>query len=104
MFDIDHTLIFAIDKNLNPNLMAELSGKTDIHNMRIPTGPGRTHEMWLVVRNGVKEMLEFIAPFCNIYAYSHGLKNYIHAILKIIDPEERYFKDRQNTVLAPKDQ
>jgi hypothetical protein len=36
-------------------------------------------------------MFEFLLPFCTFYAYSHGLKDYIHKILSIIDPEERYF-------------
>jgi hypothetical protein len=36
VFDIDHTLIFAIDKALNPNLMAELNGKSDIVEMKVP--------------------------------------------------------------------
>ena len=40
VFDVDHTLIFAIDKALNPNLMAELNGKSDIVEMKVPC-PGR---------------------------------------------------------------
>lgn len=60
--------------------------------------------MWLVIRNGVTEMLEYLSPFCNIYAYSHGLKGYIDTILTIIDPEEKYFLERESRVLAPRDQ
>ena len=47
--------------------------------------------MWLVVRFGVYEMLDYLNTFCNFYVYSHGLKEYIAEILKAIDPEEKYF-------------
>lgn len=59
--------------------------------------------MWLVVRYGVLEMLEYLSTFCNFYVYSHGLKAYIDVILEKLDPEGKYFKDRHATVLAPKD-
>lgn len=59
--------------------------------------------MWLIVRIGVPEMLQYMSTFCNFYVYSHGFKEYILAILNIIDPEEKYFKNREVTVLAPKD-
>ena len=46
-------------------------------------------------------MLEYLSTFCKFYVYSHGLKSYIVEILKKIDPDEKYFKDRHITVLAP---
>ncbi len=46
-------------------------------------------------------MLEHLGEFCNFYVYSHGLKHYIQEILKNLDPEERWFKDRGVRVLAP---
>lgn len=60
--------------------------------------------MWLVVRFGVYEMLDYLITFSNFYVYSHGLKQYIFEILKAIDPEEKYFKNRKFTVVAPRDQ
>ena len=57
--------------------------------------------MIIVVREGVQEMLEHLSGYCNFYVYSHGLKDYIMKILEVIDPEEKYFKDRKRTVLAP---
>lgn len=60
--------------------------------------------MWLIVRYGVHEMLQYLSTFCNFYVYSHGFKEYIMAILNIIDPEEKFFKNREYTVVAPKDQ
>ena len=60
--------------------------------------------MWLIVRFGVHEMLEYLSSFCNFYVYSHGFKEYIMEILNKIDPEEKYFKNREQTVVAPKDQ
>jgi len=59
--------------------------------------------MTLIVRDGVYEMLEFLAPFCTFFAYSHGLKDYILAILNILDPYERFFLKRSERVLAPID-
>ena len=49
-------------------------------------------------------MLELLSEFCNLYVYSHGMRNYILEVLKVIDPEEKFFKDRDRTVLAPKDE
>ena len=60
--------------------------------------------MWLIVRYGVYEMLDYLQTFSNFYVYSHGFHHYIENILKLIDPDEKYFKDRENTVIAPKDQ
>jgi hypothetical protein len=59
--------------------------------------------MWIVVRYGVPEMLEYLHTFCNFYVYSHGLKSYVHEILKKLDPENKYFTDREKTFLAPVD-
>lgn len=59
--------------------------------------------MTLVIREGVYEMLEYLASFCNLYAYSHGLKDYIMAILNVIDPYEKFFMKRSERVVAPVD-
>jgi len=60
-------------------------------------------EMTLVVREGVYEMLEFLKPFCNFFAYSHGLKDYIEKIIEQIDPYHRFFEQRSERVMAPVD-
>jgi hypothetical protein len=60
--------------------------------------------MWLIVRYGVPEALEYLSKFCNFYVYSHGLRHYIDEILKYLDPDEKYFIDRDWKVLAPHDQ
>jgi len=102
VFDIDHTLVFALEKSAYPNLDHE-HGKQwgkNLHTLSLAGG----YEMWLVVRFGTLQALEYLSTFCNFYAYSHGLNHYIHAILKLIDPEEKYFKNRDETVLAPRDQ
>jgi hypothetical protein len=57
--------------------------------------------MWLIIRYGVPQALEYLSKFCNFYVYSHGLSHYIDEILKLIDPNEKYFKNREFTVLAP---
>jgi len=58
--------------------------------------------MWLIIRYGVYEMLEYLSTFCNFYVYSHGFREYIMTILDVLDPEEEFFKNREYTVIAPK--
>ena len=48
-------------------------------------------------------MLEFLSEFCTLYVYSHGIKNYIEGVLNLLDPEGKYFLEREKRVLAPKD-
>lgn len=55
------------------------------------------------VRHGAIEMLEFLSEFCTLYVYSHGLKSYIDEVIKVLDPEGKYFLERDKRVLAPKD-
>lgn len=96
VFDVDHTLIFAQDKrsmSLRPGV------HPNVHVMRLKDGL----EMVVVVREGVYEVLEFLLPFCNFYAYSHGLKDYILQILQILDPNEKFFLKRKERVIAPVD-
>lgn len=57
----------------------------------------------VVVRSGVNLMLERLAPFCEFYCYSHGLRSYVLKILNLLDPEVKWFKDRNVRVLAPRD-
>ena len=85
VFDIDHTLIFAFDTRFNSSL---LPGSTlDTKVLKLSFGP----DMTLVIRQGVNEMLEFLSQFCDLYAYSHGQKDYVLKILDLIDPQKLYF-------------
>ena len=59
--------------------------------------------MVVFVRCGVPEMLELLSEFCELYVYSHGVKSYVMEVLKRLDPEERWFKERERRVIAPKD-
>ena len=61
------------------------------------------HEFVVFIRYGATEMLEFLSEFCTLYVYSHGIKSYIDGVLKVLDPEERFFLERDKRVLAPKD-
>lgn len=98
IFDVDHTLIYAFDRGF-ANVMP---GTTrDTHLLRLHDARGT--EMTLVVREGIQEMFEYLEPFCTFYVYSHGLKSYIERILDVIDPVGRFFKERHERVLAPKD-
>ena len=71
--------------------------------MVLESGPIQ-FSMCAIVREGVQEMLDFLSEFCNFYVYSHGLKEYILKVLNVLDPDQKYFKNRERTVLAPKDQ
>ena len=98
IFDVDHTLIYAFDRGF-ANVMP---GTTrDTHLLRLHDSRGT--EMTLVVREGIQEMFEYLEPFCTFYVYSHGLKSYIERILDVIDPHQRFFRERHERVLAPKD-
>ena len=58
--------------------------------------------MWIIIRYGAHEALDYLSSFCNLYVYSHGLRFYVEEILKKLDPEENFFKNLENTVRAPK--
>lgn len=53
----------------------------------------------MYVRKGLNEMLELLGEFCEIYAYSHGLKHYILEVLKKLDPDQKWFTESR--VWAP---
>lgn len=85
VFDIDHTLIFALEKKAYPRLGEEhgvMWGK-NLHTLSLQGG----FEMWLVVRFGVPQALEYLSTFCTFYVYSHGLHHYVSEILNLIDPD-----------------
>ena len=96
MFDVDHTLIYACDRRESRIKPGTLK---NTHLLKLSNG----FEMILIVREGVYEMLEYLAPFCTFFVYSHGLREYIERILDIIDPKQKWFKNREERVLAPKD-
>ena len=104
IFDIDHTLVFSLDANQFPQLVGKLP-KINICNILLILNVlgGGLATMLIVVREGVIDMLEYLSDFCNFYVYSHGMKEYIMKILEVIDPSEKYFKDRDRTVIAPLD-
>lgn len=83
VFDIDHTLIFTIDKNLHPRLdmHPDFKDRKNVYSISIPTGPNTGFQMWLVLRYGVIEMLDYLSTFCDFFVYSHGFHDYITIIL-----------------------
>lgn len=97
VFDIDNTLILTFDKSLYPELKFKNETAKNIHSLKIGDA-----EVWLIVRYGAREALEYLSTFCNLYVYSHGMLDYINAILNVLDPDHRLFKDRLTNVLAPR--
>ena len=98
IFDVDHTLIYAFDR-----CFANVIPGTTKDTHRLQLHDARGTEMTLVTREGIQEMFEYLEPFCTFFVYSHGLKSYIEKILDVIDPHQRFFKERHERVLAPKD-
>ena len=47
-------------------------------------------------------MLDFLSQFCTFYVYSHGTREYVLKILEFLDPEQKYFLEREFRVLAPR--
>lgn len=99
IFDVDHTLIYAFDISFS-TLMPGTTRDTRL----LKLNDARNTQMTLVMREGIEEMFEFLEPFCTFYVYSHGLRGYIDKILDFIDPQQRYFKNRHERVLAPHNQ
>ena len=114
IFDIDHTLIFTLlcaEFPQKGNGVESILEAIEIDPKIDPSWNKRVHKivvnnvaLFLFVRFGVPEMLEYLSTFCNFYVYSHGLRPYIDEILKVLDPDEKYFKNRNATVLAPLNQ
>eukprot|EP00347_Sterkiella_histriomuscorum_P000185 403376855 len=96
IFDVDHTLVFSVDH------MSSVVIANDETIPKISMSNGRSSHS-VIVREGVTELLVFLSEFCNFYVYSHGLKDYIMKVLNILDPSQKYFKNREHTVLAPID-
>jgi len=47
-------------------------------------------------------MLDFLSQFCTFYVYSHGTRDYVLKILEFLDPDQKYFFERDERVLAPR--
>lgn len=96
VFDIDHTLIFSFATDL----VTIEPGKIE-NSARLTLSNNIT--LFLSLRKNTTDLLEYLGSFCNLYVYSHGLKEYVLKILSVIDPHELYFKERHIRVLAPHD-
>lgn len=64
---------------------------------------GRSFKYWVIERFSLQETLQYLKTFCEFYVYSHGLRDYVLAILRVIDPHQKYFRDYDHTVIAPLD-
>jgi len=105
VFDIDHTLVHSVEASLVKKEAPKTKGRAERINvgksilLKIVDG----YEFLVFIRYGATEMLEFLSEFCTLYVYSHGIKSYIDGVLKVLDPDERFFLERDKRVLAPKD-
>ena len=69
--------------------------------LKVKLNPREYLEMIMMQREFLIETLDYLSSFCNLFIYSHGLKPYILEILDVIDPNEKYFKERNKRLVAP---
>ena len=51
--------------------------------------------MFVIGRPSLWTFLKHTSEFCNIYLYTHGIKEYAEAVIEAIDPEQRYFSPKR---------
>ena len=76
--------------------------KERIHLITLRYG-NHSYKYWVIERFSLQQTLSYLATFCNLFVYSHGLRDYVIEILKQIDPEKRFFRDYDQNVIAPVD-
>ncbi|TDH73198.1 uncharacterized protein CCR75_003073 [Bremia lactucae] len=79
VLDLDHTLLHAVREN-------------DIVGEIMQLGLAQQHVVKL--RPGLSLFLMTLSEFYDLFIYTHGTRLYAEQIVKIIDPDERFFKNR----------
>jgi hypothetical protein len=87
--DIDNTLLQCVSK-------AQLQSSQNCALFDIiPIHLQLTNETrYLVLRPKVKEFLERVSKFCELWVYTSGRTEYAGKVVKCLDPKGRYFGDR----------
>uniref|UniRef100_M4C423 RNA polymerase II subunit A C-terminal domain phosphatase n=1 Tax=Hyaloperonospora arabidopsidis (strain Emoy2) TaxID=559515 RepID=M4C423_HYAAE len=84
VLDLDHTLLHA--------LMDTVDGVVDDIHFFFISGLDQQHVVKL--RPGLTEFLTELSALYDLFIYTHGTRLYAEEIVKIIDPDETYFKNR----------
>jgi hypothetical protein len=91
VIDLDRTLIDSI---LKPELKIPLKNYSfRIEEVQWPF-KGVSYEYIVAIRPGLQEFLEKLSSFSTLWLYTSALVEYAECVLKIIDPEGKYFSNR----------
>ncbi|KAL3666784.1 hypothetical protein V7S43_008404 [Phytophthora oleae] len=88
VLDLDHTLLHAVRVD---DVVGEITKSDDIYFFFIP---GLAQQHVVKLRPGLTEFLTELSALYDLFIYTHGTRLYAEQIVKIIDPEETYFKNR----------
>ncbi|ETP36332.1 hypothetical protein F442_15704 [Phytophthora nicotianae P10297] len=88
VLDLDHTLLHAVRVD---DVVGEIKQTDDIHFFFIP---GLAQQHVVKLRPGLTEFLTELSALYDLFIYTHGTRLYAEQIVKIIDPDETYFKNR----------
>ena len=97
VLDLDHTLIqafsidFAHEKQSN---IEELIQQKKAFKIAFAIDD-KKFNMFVIGRPFLWTFLRHMSEFCNIYLYTHGIKEYAEAVIEAIDPEQRYFSSKR---------
>ncbi|KAK1947742.1 RNA polymerase II subunit A C-terminal domain phosphatase [Phytophthora citrophthora] len=88
VLDLDHTLLHAVRVD---DVVGEITKSDDIYFFFIP---GLAQQHVVKLRPGLTEFLTELSALYDLFIYTHGTRLYAEQIVKIIDPDETYFKNR----------
>ncbi|KAG6618801.1 TFIIF-interacting CTD phosphatase [Phytophthora cinnamomi] len=88
VLDLDHTLLHAVRVD---DVVGEITKSDDIYFFFIP---GLAQQHVVKLRPGLTEFLTELSALYDLFIYTHGTRLYAEQIVKIIDPDESYFKNR----------
>ncbi|KAG7385700.1 RNA polymerase II [Phytophthora pseudosyringae] len=88
VLDLDHTLLHAVRVD---DVVGEIAKSDDIYFFFIP---GLAQQHVVKLRPGLTEFLTDLSALYDLFIYTHGTRLYAEQIVKIIDPEETFFKNR----------
>ncbi|RLN56824.1 hypothetical protein BBJ29_003173 [Phytophthora kernoviae] len=88
VLDLDHTLLHAVRVD---DVVSEINKTDDIYFFFIP---GLAQQHVVKLRPGLTEFLLELSVLYDLFIYTHGTRLYAEQIVKIIDPDETFFKNR----------
>lgn len=92
ILDIDSTIVHAITdydaKGCGDKLKRRIRKGEGVA-VKFKIGPIQ-HVLGLVKRPYLDEFLRNVSKFCNIYLYTNGEEEYAKAVVKALDPEQKY--------------